>query len=320
MLSEDIEAYPPYFLGFDGGGTKTDCVLVDSTGQVLARSTAGPSNPLRAGYAKAWFTLSDAGDVVLERRRLKSRDILGICAGIGGAGRESVAKRLASFLERSFQDASVEVTTDLDITLEAAVGEDEGAILVVGTGSGAYGRNAEGKTARSGGRGPWFSDEGSAFDIGRRALATVVRAEELRGPETELSNQILEWLGSRDWAHILDWVVKNPDDVFPRVFPLVARLADKGDSVSQQILTTAADSLAGLVSSVLTRLGMDTHDVPVALCGGTFGRGKFFDNAVESSVRHDSPTARVFHLHTKPAEAAAQRAIRREKQRAHAAV
>jgi N-acetylglucosamine kinase-like BadF-type ATPase len=55
-----------YFLGFDGGGTKTDCVLADAFGKFLARSTAGPSNPLRAGYAKAWFTLSDAADVVLE--------------------------------------------------------------------------------------------------------------------------------------------------------------------------------------------------------------------------------------------------------------
>lgn len=319
MLFEEIEGNAPYFLGFDGGGTKTDCVMVDSTGQVLARSTAGPSNPIRAGYAKAWFTLSDAGDVVLERRHLKASDIRGICAGIGGAGRESVAKRLASFLERSFPEANVEVTTDLDITLEAAVGEGEGAILVVGTGSGAFARNSKGKTTRAGGRGPWFSDEGSAFDIGRRALAAVVRAEEVRGPETELSNQILEWLGSRDWSHVLDWVVKNPDDVFPRVFPLVARLADKGDAVSQQLLTTAADSLAGLVCSVLTRLGMDTRDVPVALCGGTFRRGKFFDSAIESSIRRDSPSARVFHLHTKPAEAAAMRAIRREKQRANAA-
>jgi len=319
MWDEQTTAHPPYYLGFDGGGTKTDCVLVDSKGTVLARATAGPSNPLRAGYAKAWFTLSDAGDIVLERRHLKSDEIRGICAGIGGASRESVANKLKSFLERSFPEAAVEVTTDIDVTLEAAVGQGEGAILIIGTGSAAFGRNEDGETARSGGRGPWFSDEGSAFDIGRRALNAVVRAEELRGPETELSTQILQWLDSRDWSHVLDWVSKNPDDVFPRVFPLVARLGDKGDSVSQGILKSAADSLAGLVCSVLTRLGMDTHEVPVALCGGTLGRSKFFDAAIEESLRRVAPSARVFHLEMKPAEAAAHRAIRREKQIANAA-
>jgi N-acetylglucosamine kinase-like BadF-type ATPase len=320
MLLEQVKAHPPYFLGFDGGGTKTDCVLLDSKSQLLARATAGPSNPVRAGYAKAWFALSDAGDIVLERQHLKTTDIRGICAGIGGAGRESVVNRLSSFLERSFPDANVEVTTDLDIALEAAVGEKQGAILVVGTGSAALGRNVDGKTARAGGRGPWFSDEGSAFDIGRRALNAAVRAEELRGRETELSNQILEWLGSRNWSHILDWVVKAPDDVFPRVFPLVVKLADKGDVVCRDLLTTAADSLSGLVASVLGRLGMDTHEVPVALYGGTIGRSKYFDSAIESSLHRSCPQARVSHLQTKPAEAAARRAVRREKHRAHVAV
>src|SRR6202021_1465278 len=132
MTEQDSAPETSFYLGFDGGGTKTDCILMDADANVLARATAGPSNPLRAGDAKAWFTLS------------------------------------------------------------ARVGEGEGIILVVGTGSAAYGRDAQGHTARAGGRGPWFSDEGSAFDIGRRALAAVVRAEENRGPQTELSAKMLK--------------------------------------------------------------------------------------------------------------------------------
>ena len=71
-----------YFLGFDGGGTKTDCVLVNGAGHVLAQATAGPSNPLRAGYARAWFTLSDAADVVLAQRseeRRVGKECLSVC-------------------------------------------------------------------------------------------------------------------------------------------------------------------------------------------------------------------------------------------------
>jgi glucosamine kinase len=316
------EMIPPraaaYYLGFDGGGTKTDCFLVDADNKIMAHATAGPSNPIRAGYAKAWFTLSDAADMVLERCHLKSSDIRGICAGIGGAGRDAVARRIATFLERGFPQASVMVTTDLEITLQAAVGDGEGVILVVGTGSAAYGRDAEGRVARAGGRGPWFSDEGSGFDIGRRALAAVVRAEEKRGPTTALSQKVLQWLGCKDWSRVLDWVVKDPDDVFPRVFPLVADLGDHGDPVACEILSGAAESLGELTSSVLQKLDMQDREVPVAITGGTVGRSKFFDAAIESCLAKVAPRASLVPLHVKPAEAAARMAIRLGKRKAHA--
>jgi N-acetylglucosamine kinase-like BadF-type ATPase len=318
MTEETPAPNASFYLGFDGGGTKTDCFLVDAEANVLARATAGPSNPLRAGYAKAWFALSDAADVVLERHHLKASDIRGICAGIGGAGRESVAKRIATFLERAFPEAAVTVTTDLAITLNAAVGEGEGIILVVGTGSAAYGRDAKGHTARAGGRGPWFSDEGSAFDVGRRALAAVVRAEENRGPQTALSAKMLKWLGCNDWSRVLDWVVKTPDDVFPRIFPLVAELGDKGDSLSCEILSTAAASLSDLAVSVIDKLGMQDREISIAKAGGANGRSKFFDAAIDQRLHELAPNARVVALQMKPAEAAAKMAIGLGKRKAHA--
>jgi N-acetylglucosamine kinase-like BadF-type ATPase len=311
MTEKEQGSKASYFLGFDGGGTKTDCYLLNADGNVLHHATAGPSNPLRAGYAKAWFTLSDAADFVLEKQHLKASDIGGICAGIGGAGRDSVARRIATFLERAFPEAAVLVTTDLAITLDAAVGgsKAEGVILVVGTGSAAFGRDAKGKTARAGGRGPWFSDEGSAFDIGRRALAAVVRADESRGPQTALSEKMLKWLGCNDWTRVLDWVIKNPDDVFPRVFPLVAELGDKGDAVAREILTAAAESLAELAASVIRKLDMQDRDIVVAKSGGTIGRSEFFDAAMDRDLARLSPRSKIVALQMKPAEAAARMAI-----------
>ena len=123
-----------YFLGFDGGGTKTECVLADAAGRVITSSTGGPSNPVRAGYTRAWFSLSDAADAVLKHEKLTTGHIRGVCAGLGGAGRSGVARRIRTFFERGYPNAGVHVTTDLEIALEAAFGAAEGIILLIGLG------------------------------------------------------------------------------------------------------------------------------------------------------------------------------------------
>src|SRR5271170_1871875 len=179
-----------HFLGFDGGGSKTECVLADAEGRVVERAFTGPSNPLRSGYARAWFALSEAADNVLSRQKLHAGHIRAIYAGLGGASRSGVGHRITTFFERGYPNARVRVTTDLEIALEAAFGTGEGIILLAGTGSAALGRDTNGHAVRNGGRGPWFSDEGSAFDIGRRAIRAVLLAEERRGPTTALSKRI----------------------------------------------------------------------------------------------------------------------------------
>ncbi|HKV06420.1 MAG TPA: BadF/BadG/BcrA/BcrD ATPase family protein [Candidatus Acidoferrales bacterium] len=308
-----------YFLGFDGGGTKTDCVLADAEGRVLARATAGPSNPLRSGYTRAWFSLSDAADAVLKAHKIRAAHVRGICAGLGGAGRSGVARRATTFFERGFPNAQVRVTTDLEIALEAAFGTGEGMILLAGTGSAALARDSQGRMARAGGRGPWFSDEGSSFDIGREAIRAVVLAEEGRGSATELSKRIFAWHQCRDWDSLVERIAKNPDDVFPKTFPLVAELADKDDAVARAILSTAAASLAQLAACVAEQLGWRDKEVSVARLGGVFGRSKHFDAAIETELKRLVPRARIVPVGISPAEAAGRMAIRLDGAKGNAA-
>jgi glucosamine kinase len=308
-----------YFLGFDGGGSKTECVLADADARVLARAFAGPSNPLRTGYTRAWFALSEAADCVLSRHKLHAGHIGGICAGLGGAADAGVARRVATFFQGGFPNAGVHVTTDLEIAHEAAFGGGEGILLLAGTGSAALGRDAGGKTVRAGGRGPWFSDEGSAFDIGRRAFEAVVRAEEGRGPATELSRRILEWNQCHDWGLIRDSIIKNADDVFPKTFPLVAHLADQDDAVSRTILSAAAASLAELAASAAGQLGWRDRETPVAKIGGVYGRSKYFDAAIDAELHKALPRVRFVPVEISPAESAARLAIQSSRAKGNAA-
>jgi glucosamine kinase len=308
-----------YFLGFDGGGTKTECVLADAEGQILARGFAGPSNPLRTGYTRAWFALSEAADAVLKRQKINAGHIKGIYAGLGGAGRPGVVRRVTTFFEQGYPNAVVGVTTDLEIAFDAAFGTHEGILLLAGTGSAAFGRDEEGHIARAGGRGPWFSDEGSAFDIGRSAFRAVALAEEGRGPETALGKRILAWNQARDWDSLLEQVAKNADDVFPRTFPLVAELADKGDEVAREILSAAANSLGDLASRVARELDWRDREVPIAKLGGVFGRSKYFDAAIDQTLRASFVNARFVAIAVSPAEAAARVAVRLPRAKGNAA-
>ncbi len=310
MAQKTAPADASYFLGFDGGGTKTECVLADAAGKILTRVTAGPSNPLRSGYTRAWFSLSEAADAVLGRAKIKATDIRGICAGLGGAGRPGVARRVNTFFENGYPNARVRVTTDLEIALEAAFGAGEGIILLAGTGSASLGRAADGRTIRVGGRGPWISDEGSAFDIGRRAVKAVTLADEHRGPATALSKRLYATHHARDWDALAEHIAKNADDVFPKTFPLVAELADQNDPVSCQILGDAASALASLAESVVAQLEWLDRDVPLAKVGGVYGRSKYFDACIDRELAKSIPRVRMVPLETSPAEAAVRMAMR----------
>ena len=319
MPKKTASADAQYFLGFDGGGTKTECVLAGADGRIITRASGGPSNPVRAGYTRAWFSLSDAADAVLKHEKITTRQIRAVCAGIGGAARAGVARRVKAFFERGYPNAEVQVTTDLDIAHEAAFEGSEGIILLVGTGSAAFGRDASGRSARAGGRGPWISDEGSAFDIGRRAVQAVVLADEHRGPATAISGRIFELQQVRNWDQLSEMIAKNSDSVFPKTFPLVAQLAEQGDAVAREILAGAAASLAALVSSVARELGWHDRDVPVARVGGASGCSKYFDAAIDADLKKLVPRIVAVPVKTSPAEAAARLAVRLGNAEGHAA-
>ena len=277
---------------------------------MLAQSTVGPSNPLRTGYARAWFSLGKAGDKVLAAAKIRADNIRALCAGLGGAGRMGVVRRLTKFFEGSYPNATIRVTTDLEIALEAAFGSGEGIILLAGTGSAAFGRDAADRTARAGGRGPWVSDEGGAFDIGRRAVRAVTLAEEHRGPATALSERIYALHRCRGWDSLAEQIAKNPDDVFPRTFPLVAELADKGDAVCRGLMSRAAVSLVELAATVASELGRRDQALSLAKVGGVYGRSKFYDAAVDSELKRQLPQAQLAPVEVSPAEAAVRMAMR----------
>jgi N-acetylmuramic acid 6-phosphate etherase len=299
-----------YSLGFDGGGTKTSCVVLDARGTLIGEGSGGPSNPLRCGYKTALQSLDEAAAGALLQARVGTGSVTAVCAGLAGGGRRNVVRRVMQFLAQEFPRAIAHVTTDGEIALETAAGTGPGVVLLAGTGSAAFGRNAQGETARAGGYGPWVGDEGSAFDIGRRALGAVARTRDLAAPVTLLTDMIPAALQCTDWDELAEKTMKCPDEIFPKLFPVVAAAAEAEDSAAKEILFTAAIGLGNLAMIVVRRLGMRDADFPLVKCGGVFGRSRILEELLDSVLRSGALRANISRLKISPAMGAARMAAR----------
>jgi len=299
-----------YSIGFDGGGTKTDCVLLNARGDVIGEGHGGPANPLRSGYDGAFSSLREAAAGAMAAGKIRPAEITSVCAGLAGAGRRSVVRRMMVFLSQEFPAALTQVATDYEVALESAVGSGPGVVLIAGTGSVAYGRNAAGDTARAGGYGPLLGDEGSAFEIGRRAVSAVAHSRDMDAPVTVMAEMISAALDCPDWDDLMLRIMKNPDDVFPKLYPVVADAANSEDSAAKEIMFASAIGLGNLAMIVIRRLGLKGEQFPLVKCGGVFGHCGMLDSLLDSVLTSGALRAKILRLEISPAVGAARMAAR----------
>src|SRR5271170_3349460 len=139
----------PYFLGIDGGGTKTRCVLGDAT-VVLATAMSGGSNIIRQDEQQAREALHSAIEQVCAAARISSGQVSAICVGAAGAARQETAEAMRGIVAKIIPElppTRIDIVGDTEIALESAFGKGPGVIAIAGTGSIVYGRAADGRTA-----------------------------------------------------------------------------------------------------------------------------------------------------------------------------
>jgi N-acetylglucosamine kinase-like BadF-type ATPase len=164
------------------------------------------------------------------------------------------------------------VTDDAVIALAGATGGQPGIIVVAGTGSIAYGRNAAGRTVRVGGWGYIFGDEGGAFDLTRQALRAALRYEEGWGPATALHGILLHETGAATANELMHrfYTTDYPRPKVAAYSKLVDEAAQAGDATARDILKSAAQQLALLAGAVRAQLFQPGEDVLIAWIGGVF--------------------------------------------------
>jgi N-acetylglucosamine kinase-like BadF-type ATPase len=262
------------FLGVDGGQSSTKSVIGDETGRILGQGAGGPCNHAEAGEGRAKLVrgVTASLEAACEAAGIDAASVRfeAACFGMSG-GPADKAEILAGVLRAR----RLLVTNDAVIALAGAAPRGQGIIVIAGTGSIAWGRNGEGRSARAGGWGYVFGDEGGAFDIVRRALRAALRMEEGWGPPTRLRAVLLEATGAADANDALH---RFYTDAWPRsrvaaLAPLVDAAALEGDEAASGIVRDAAQELALLAASVRGQLWKPGEPVDVAYIGGVF-RGR----------------------------------------------
>ncbi len=291
----------PWFLGIDGGGSKTTCLLGDERA-LLASATAAASNPIRVGEERSRQALGAVVREVCATAQVQPSQIARTCIGMAGAARPQMEKQVRAILAH-LVGGEIEVAGDMVIALEAAFRGGPGLIVIAGTGSIAYARNERGETARAGGWGFAISDEGSGHWIGRSAVAAAMRAHDL-GENTVLISSIMNtWhLGSRDDVVRAANSIPPPD--FAQLFPQVLAAAAAGDSHANEILTHAAAELAQLARIVADRMWPGRQKFRVAIAGGVFQNSPLVRQIFSNSLRSLHPQAEVEPKVVEPAQGA----------------
>jgi glucosamine kinase len=276
------------FLGIDGGGSKTSCLIGDET-SVLGVGTGGASNVVRVGEEEARESLSTTIRQACRVANLEPSQISCVCVGLAGAARpeisELVKDMVSEVIAGEIKPSEIEVVGDMVIALEAAFGSGPGVIVIAGTGSIAYGRNSEGQAARAGGWGFAISDEGSGHWIGRTAVAAAIGAwDEHPEQNVRLIEILLKSWHLETIEQLVPAANATPPPDFAALFPSVLALADSGDRIARDVLAQAGTHLANLAGILFRRLFPNSDTVPVAMSGGVFGSSalvrQFFYNCL----------------------------------------
>lgn len=295
------------YLGIDAGGTKTDCAV--SNGAELLGQASGESCKLaRVGRPKARETLHSVIQRACDAGQVPVRDVRYVCIGMAGASLPDAVIWAQDTIRELVPEGAIYVAGDHVIAHRAAFGSSHGVLVVSGTGSIAFGRNQKGETARAGGWGPAVSDEGSAFWVGREAVAAALHQYD-RGSADGLLAVI-----AQSWKIAPEEVVRlanSSEARFPELAEAVAAQAQQGNPLARDIAQRAGRALAQLAGDVIARLWPGGGVVPVALAGGVLQGSAVVRQAFREAMKSDQPEAAVSFAYVRPVLGALEIALQR---------
>ena len=240
-------------IGVDGGGTKTECILVDAHGAIAARHLAPGCNPSIVGHEQARLIVTDAICALVDSVTPRARPTATLlCMSGSRTFWQEFATALTDFGRVTAVDDSLPV-------LELATRGEPGLVLHGGTGSFVAARAADGSVHYAGGLGWRFGDPGSGYDLGRRAIARALLELQGWSPPSRLGPTVRDHtlLGAAaDAGSITRFFYQHPESnrQIAALAPAVLRLASEGDQTACALAVDSAGELLALANRVAAKL------------------------------------------------------------------
>ena len=302
-----------YFLGIDGGATKSHIVLTNGTGRLVGEGQSGPSNYHIVGVELAASNLSAAISQALARSAVSPTEVKAACAGMAGFDGSSDENNMHQILTTALKASGLQCRwrslNDSVVAWAGAFHGEPGALIASGSGAVAFAVGDNGRSARADGLGHWLGDAGSGYDIGRRGLRAALAALDLRGPETRLTehfraiagNSQQEWIG---WIAGLDSSISHAHEQFRSFAPYVFEAAASHDAIARTILHGAGAALATTAAAVLRKVGLLTEP-QVATAGSVLEQPSSLRQAFSEALNADLPGCRFVPARSGPSRGAA---------------
>lgn len=303
-----------YFLGVDGGGTKTAFVLTDGEGRELARHEGGSSYHIQVGFEALHALLHEGVQAVLDKAGVSAEDVAFAFFGLPAHGEDSQVQPFLDVIpEAVLGHHRYACGNDMICGWAGSLGGEDGVNIVAGTGSIGYGER-QGLSARGGGWGEVFSDEGSAYWIavqGLNAFSRMADGRLPRGPLHDLLTTELELKSDLDLCAYVYAKATPQRDRIAALSRLVARAATQGDEVARRIFAEAGRELAAIVEAIRQRLRYEPGEtVNLSYSGGVFQGGELILQPFRQQLAAYSPDYRLVKPRHSPAIGAALYAAR----------
>jgi N-acetylglucosamine kinase-like BadF-type ATPase len=275
-----------YVIGVDGGGTKTEFVLLDYSGNVIGRAKGDSTNYQVVGDKKLREELLKGFNTLISITNVASNKVEHIFLGLAGAGRERDRKEIIDLFSDSEFDKKVAVDSDAMVALAGAFGTGIGIIIIAGTGAICFGKNSEGKIVRSGGWGFLLGDEGSGYFIGREAIISALKDMDGRGEKTKLRSRIEKHFNLDSIDQIIPQIYQNQIDrvAIADLALVVFEQANQGDAVAEEIIRRTGKELGILAKAVAQHLNFESDEIKVALIGSIFKQKEMLINEISKEL------------------------------------
>ncbi|MBQ7320625.1 MAG: ROK family protein [Clostridia bacterium] len=257
-----------YFLGIDGGGTKTEAILCNEQGNILHRDRIAATNPNDVGIQMATdrlCTLIRGAHTYLENT-CGEPVALHVFGGIAGALNHK--EDLLAILRHAFPQDVIGINSDAVNLLSSELYLGDGCCLICGTGSVCMVRSGE-NLWRIAGWGYLLDQSGSGYSMGREALEAALRSHDGRGDATLLTGAVIEKLGGNPWDKLTE-IYEGGKAFIASFAPCVTACAEEGDRIAFEILFRQSLYLAECLEAAYNRIGAWDVPLEVVLGGGLF--------------------------------------------------